>query len=355
MPAYDSLPIYHRPEKTYKATIETTAGTMVADLFPAEAPKAVNNFVFLSRENFYQDVIFHRVIKGFVIQGGDPTGTGRGGPGYQFEDEPVQRDYLRGTLAMANAGPNTNGSQFFVLHADNPLPPNYTIFGKLTSGEDVVDTIAEAPTGQNDRPVDPVSIKQVSIEAVLRLRWPGDRSRASGDAAGHATEGRATHEARRRGPPCAMLSAACAAWHVGTAPAAAATNPPCYRGQRRRRHAASRQQRQIYRRIRSAPTRSRERRQGGFSWPECSAGYLDVSNHRPRQTQIPRLRIMSVHMRPSQLAGTISGTWATRTKPRRSCARRVARPSRRTKRASSARRKRGACATRPDAGSVIRS
>jgi cyclophilin family peptidyl-prolyl cis-trans isomerase len=151
------------PAKTYKATIETTAGTMEANLFASEAPQTVNNFVFLARDGYYEDVIFHRVIKGFMIQGGDPTGTGTGGPGYKFKDEPVTREYKRGTLAMANAGPNTNGSQFFVMHADYPLPPNYTIFGKLTSGEDVVDTIATAKTGANDRPAEPVAIKSVSI------------------------------------------------------------------------------------------------------------------------------------------------------------------------------------------------
>jgi len=117
------------PAKTYRATIETTAGTMTAEFFPAEAPKTVNNFVFLAREGFYDGVIFHRVIPGFVIQGGDPTGTGRGGPGYRFEDEPVTRPYLRGTIAMANAGPNTNGSQFFIMHADYPLPPNTRFSG----------------------------------------------------------------------------------------------------------------------------------------------------------------------------------------------------------------------------------
>lgn len=151
------------PAKKYTATIETSAGTMTADLFAAEAPQTVNNFVFLANEGFYKDVIFHRVIKGFMIQGGDPTGTGTGGPGYRFNDEPVNRKYLRGTLAMANAGKNTNGSQFFVMHADYPLPPNYTIFGKLTSGEDTLDTIAAAPTGAQDRPRDPVTIMGVAI------------------------------------------------------------------------------------------------------------------------------------------------------------------------------------------------
>lgn len=151
------------PKKTYTATIETTAGTMNAEFFAGDAPNTVNNFVFLAREGYYEDVIFHRVIKGFMIQGGDPTGTGRGGPGYRFNDEPVKREYLRGTLAMANAGPNTNGSQFFIMHADYPLPPNYTIFGKLTSGEDVLDSIATAPTGAQDRPTNPVVINSITI------------------------------------------------------------------------------------------------------------------------------------------------------------------------------------------------
>lgn len=151
------------PSKTYTATIETTVGTLEAELFVDDAPDTVNNFVFLAREGYYEDVIFHRVIPGFMIQGGDPTGTGRGGPGYKFKDEPVKRGYLRGTLAMANAGPNTNGSQFFIMHADYPLPPNYTIFGKLTSGEETLDKIATAKTGAQDRPDNPVSMKSVSI------------------------------------------------------------------------------------------------------------------------------------------------------------------------------------------------
>jgi cyclophilin family peptidyl-prolyl cis-trans isomerase len=151
------------PAKSYTATMETTAGTMVLELFPQEAPLAVNNFVFLANDHFYDGVIFHRVIRGFMIQGGDPTGTGRGGPGYRFPDEPVQRPYSRGTLAMANAGPNTNGSQFFIMHADYPLPPNYTIFGQLIEGEDVLDKIATAPTGPQDRPLNPVEIQSVRI------------------------------------------------------------------------------------------------------------------------------------------------------------------------------------------------
>ncbi|RYX86293.1 peptidylprolyl isomerase [bacterium] len=150
--------------KSYTATIQTTAGTMVAELFASESPLTVNNFVFLSREGFYDDVIFHRVISGFMIQGGDPTGTGRGGPGYQFNNENSNRRYLRGTLAMANAGRNTNGSQFFVMHADYPLPPDYTIFGKLISGEEVIDKIANARKGAQDRPIEPVAIQSVTIE-----------------------------------------------------------------------------------------------------------------------------------------------------------------------------------------------
>jgi len=149
--------------KSYSAVIETSAGTLTADLFAAEVPNTVNNFVFLAREGFYDEVIFHRVIEGFMIQGGDPTGTGRGGPGYKFADEKVSRPYTRGTLAMANAGPNTNGSQFFVMHKDYRLPPNYTVFGKLTAGEDVLDAIATARVGSQDRPVDPVRITSMTI------------------------------------------------------------------------------------------------------------------------------------------------------------------------------------------------
>ena len=164
MKQYDSPPaLAIDSEKSYTATIETSAGSMVADLFAADAPNTVNNFVFLAGDGFYDDVIFHRVISGFMIQGGDPTGTGSGGPGYRFDDEPVTRSYDRGTLAMANAGPNTNGSQFFIMHADYALPPNYTIFGKLTQGVEVVDAIAGAQTGPNDRPAEPVSISGVTI------------------------------------------------------------------------------------------------------------------------------------------------------------------------------------------------
>jgi cyclophilin family peptidyl-prolyl cis-trans isomerase len=164
MKSYPSAPeVTIDPKKTYTASIETTAGTMTAEFFAEDAPMTVNNFVFLARDGYYEDVIFHRVIPNFMIQGGDPGGTGSGGPGYRFKDEPVKRKYARGTLAMANAGPNTNGSQFFIMHADYGLPPNYTIFGKLTSGEDVLDAIATAATGGQDRPRDPVKMTKVTI------------------------------------------------------------------------------------------------------------------------------------------------------------------------------------------------
>lgn len=156
------------PSKKYTATIDTSMGTMKADLFADEAPATVNNFVFLARQGFYDSVTFHRVINNFMVQTGDPTGTGTGGPGYRFNDEPVKRKYVRGTLAMANSGPNTNGSQFFIIHQDYPLPPNYTIFGQVTDGLDVLDKIATTPTGQGrggpDTPRTPVTINSIKID-----------------------------------------------------------------------------------------------------------------------------------------------------------------------------------------------
>ena len=152
-------------EKSYTATIQTTKGDVVIDLFPKEAPLSVNNFVFLAREGFYNDVKFHRIIKGFMIQGGDPTGTGAGGPGYQFNDEEVTRDYVRGTLAMANAGPNTNGSQFFIMHADMGLPPSYNIFGLVKEGIETIDAIADVPTvgPEKSTPTEDILITGVDI------------------------------------------------------------------------------------------------------------------------------------------------------------------------------------------------
>lgn len=131
------------PAAKYTATIETNYGNIVAELFPDQAPMTVNSFVFLAREGYFDGVKFHRVVNGFVIQTGDPTGTGAGGPGYRFPDEPVTLDYTAGTLAMANAGPNTNGSQFFITLADltGRLPKNYTILGRVSEGMDVVTKI----------------------------------------------------------------------------------------------------------------------------------------------------------------------------------------------------------------------
>ena len=154
------------PGASYTAVLNTTAGPITVELLAADAPRTVNNFVFLAREGFYDNVIFHRTIPGFMIQGGDPTGTGGGGPGYRFADETVNRPYSRGVMAMANAGPNTNGSQFFLMHADYPLPPNYTIFGQTVAGVETIDTIATAPTkpgGEGSSPVNPVIIQSVEI------------------------------------------------------------------------------------------------------------------------------------------------------------------------------------------------
>ena len=152
--------------KEYSATLATSVGTIVVSLNAKAMPITVNNFVFLAKEKFYDGTIFHRTIPGFMIQGGDPTGTGMGGPGYKFADEPFTGEYARGTIAMANSGPNTNGSQFFIMHADYPLPPNYTIFGKVTDGLEVVDKIATAPTkpgGEGSSPVAPATITTVTI------------------------------------------------------------------------------------------------------------------------------------------------------------------------------------------------
>ena len=133
-------------QKMYRITMETSQGTMELELYPLHAPKTVNNFIFLAREGFYDGVLFHRVIPDFVIQGGDPTGTGRGGPGYQFEDECVGNPLIheRGVISMANAGPNTNGSQFFITHSPQPhLNGKHTVFGKVVKGLGVVDGIKQ--------------------------------------------------------------------------------------------------------------------------------------------------------------------------------------------------------------------
>ncbi len=149
--------------KSYTALIKTSLGDITVEL-SKDTPVTTNNFVFLAKEGFYDSVIFHRVISGFMIQGGDPTGTGMGGPGYKFSDEKFSGEYKRGTIAMANSGPNTNGSQFFIMHADYPLPPNYVIFGMTKSGLDVVDKIATTKTGPSDRPIEPITIKTIEIQ-----------------------------------------------------------------------------------------------------------------------------------------------------------------------------------------------
>lgn len=154
----------------HRVTIQTNKGRIVIETYDADAPNTVANFVKLANEKFYDGVIFHRVIRGFMIQGGDPTGTGTGGPGYRFDDElnpateSYRNGYKRGVVAMANAGPNTNGSQFFIMHQDYPLPNNYTIFGHVIEGIEVVDAIANTQTLAGDRPAQEVVMEQVTVE-----------------------------------------------------------------------------------------------------------------------------------------------------------------------------------------------
>jgi len=148
-----------------KATLHTSEGAIEVEVYPDAAPKTVENFEKLSRDGFYEGVIFHRVIPDFMIQGGDPTGTGMGGPGYEFEDEFNQHRVERGALAMANAGPNTNGSQFFIVTAEATpwLDGKHTVFGRVTSGMDVVDRISQTERDANDRPLKPVTIERVEL------------------------------------------------------------------------------------------------------------------------------------------------------------------------------------------------
>lgn len=164
---YSSPPAFSlNPKHQYSATIHTSRGDIVIALDAQATPKTVNNFVFLARDKFYDQTIFHRIISGFMIQGGDPEGSGAGGPGYRFADEEFTGEYTRGTVAMANAGPDTNGSQFFIMHADYTLPKKYVIFGHVVSGLDVVDAIATAttkPGGEGSTPVDPTVVKTIQI------------------------------------------------------------------------------------------------------------------------------------------------------------------------------------------------
>jgi peptidylprolyl isomerase len=153
------------PSKRYTATMETSLGTIVIALDAINAPKTVNNFVFLALNHYYDGVIFHRIINGFMCQGGDPTGTGMGGPGYKFEDEPVKQRYQLGSVAMANAGPNTNGSQFFLISGASGvgLPPQYNHFGQIVKGLDVLETMQSVKTARGDKPLDDVVINSVAI------------------------------------------------------------------------------------------------------------------------------------------------------------------------------------------------
>lgn len=168
---YSSMPeMIIDQNKSYTAVIQTSMGDLTVEFFSNTAPVTVNNFVSLSNDGYYDNIIFHRVISGFMIQGGDPSGTGHGEygkfPGYTFEDElNNQQPYEKGILAMANAGPNTNGSQFFIMHVDYPLPYQYTIFGKVTDGLDVIDTIASVQTAEGDKPVEDVVILGVTVSS----------------------------------------------------------------------------------------------------------------------------------------------------------------------------------------------
>ena len=153
----------------HQITLQTNLGDITFDTYDAYAPKAVDNFITLAKKGFYKNLIFHRVIKGFMIQGGDPNGNGTGGPGYSFEDElnpgteSYKLGYIKGVVAMANAGPNTNGSQFFIMLQDNPLPHNYTIFGKVIAGQNIVDAIGEVKTNGSDKPLEDVIMKAVIV------------------------------------------------------------------------------------------------------------------------------------------------------------------------------------------------
>ena len=166
----DTAPAGEVKNGMHIVTLSTSLGDVSFETYDADAPRAVNNFLTLSKKGFYNNVIFHRVIKGFMIQGGDPLGNGTGGPGYTFVDElnpstsSYQAGYKKGVVAMANAGPNTNGSQFFIMLADYPLQRNYTIFGKVVSGQEVVDKIGLLQTNAQDRPAVPPVIKSVKVE-----------------------------------------------------------------------------------------------------------------------------------------------------------------------------------------------
>lgn len=164
------VPFILEENKRYSAVITTSEGKITIELNTDQTPITTNNFVYLAQKGFYDGTIFHRVIKDFMIQGGDPKGNGTGGPGYMFDDEPITKEYTRGTVAMANSGPNTNGSQFFIMHESVPIQKLYVIFGMVTEGIEVVDKIATAevkinpnnPT-EKSQPVNPVTIENIEI------------------------------------------------------------------------------------------------------------------------------------------------------------------------------------------------
>ena len=162
----EAPPMCIDPSKTYTAVLDTTLGSVTIALDAAAAPKTVNNFVVLARYRYYEGVIFHRIINTFMCQGGDPDGTGRGGPGYKFEDElPPPNTYKIGSVAMANAGPNTNGSQFFLISGPQGqgLPPQYALFGQITEGLEVLEAMQSVPTDRSDKPTTDVVIESVTI------------------------------------------------------------------------------------------------------------------------------------------------------------------------------------------------
>ena len=162
-------PMHTIKNRMHEITLKTNFGDIAFETFDKDAPHTVKNFIILAEKNFYDNLTFHRVISAFMIQGGDPNGNGTGGPGYKFDDElnadseSAKLGYQRGIVAMANAGPNTNGSQFFIMHQTVPLPHNYTIFGAVTRGIETVDAIAKTKTDGNDTPLSPVVIKDVSV------------------------------------------------------------------------------------------------------------------------------------------------------------------------------------------------